>query len=443
MKKLLILLLLSFPLPAFSQFKESSYLDIDDGETVAGFKKHIGFLSSAMLEGRKAGSEGELEAARYVTGTLKSYGVEIFSGDEGELFGMKLASGDTLTSRNVLGFIPGYDKNLRDRYIVIGARLDNMGTASVNVDGERKTLTFYGANGNASGLAMLMELARTLNTNSLLLRRSVIIAAFGSSLEMNAGSWYMLNRSFGGVANIDAMINLDMVGTGSTGFYAYTASNMDLNDAIESLSATLQPVHPKIVGVEPVGSDHRSFYDKEIPSVMFTTGMFPEYNTDRDTESIIEYADMEREMEYIYNFTIRLANGARPSFRASDTSGKKQPGQDVIPFSDCDYKPTFLGSGDPVNFLKKWVYVYLRYPPEAVRHGIQGRVLVDFVIDEKGKVRDVTVAKGVDPLLDDEAVRVISASPDWKPARVRGEKVKCAMSLYVDFRLEKRKRIKR
>lgn len=440
MKKLLILLLLACPLTAYPQFRGSSYLDLDDSETVAGFKKHIGYLSSAMLEGRKAGSDGEREAAVYVSQTLKSFGVETLSGDEGELFGMKLASGDTLTSRNVTGFIPGYDKTLKEHYIVIGARLDNLGTLDVNVDGTDVRRTFYGANGNASGLAMLLELARILNANSFLLKRTVIIAAFGSSLEMNAGSWYMLNRSFGGVENIDAMINLDMVGTGSNGFYAYTASNMDLNDMLESQSATLQPVCPKIVGMEPVGSDHRSFYDKEIPSVMFTTGMYPEYNTDKDTESIIEYADMEREMEYIYNFALRLVNGAKPAFRASEASVKKRSGGNgVTPWYDCDYKPAFLGSNDPADFLKKWVYVYLRYPPEAVKHGIQGRVLVDFVINEKGKVQDVTVAKGVDPLLDEEAVRVISASPDWKPARVRGEKVKCEMSLYVDFKLEKKK----
>ena len=66
-------------------------------------------------------------------------------------------------------------------------------------------------------------------------------------------------------------------------------------------------------------------------------------------------------------------------------------------------------------------------------------MLVDFVIDTRGRVTDVKVIKGVSELLDAEAVRVISASPDWKPARVRGKKVKCEMSLYVDFKLERRK----
>ena len=66
-------------------------------------------------------------------------------------------------------------------------------------------------------------------------------------------------------------------------------------------------------------------------------------------------------------------------------------------------------------------------------------MLVDFVIDEKGKVKDVKVLKGVDPLLDAEAVKVISASPDWKPARIQGRKVRSEMSLYVEFKLERKK----
>ena len=85
------------------------------------------------------------------------------------------------------------------------------------------------------------------------------------------------------------------------------------------------------------------------------------------------------------------------------------------------------------------MYVYLRYPEQCVREGIQGRVLVDFIISEKGKVEDVRVLKGVDPRLDEEAVRVVSASPDWKPGRLRGKKVRTEMSMYIEFRLERKK----
>ena len=436
----ILMLLLLCPLGAEAQFAGGTPRELDDSEVVSAMKEQISYLSSAALEGRKAGSEGEKEAAEYISEVLQSYGVDILSGSNDSLFGIREESGDTLRSRNVIGFIPGYDKSLKDRYIVIGARLDNLGTATVSVNGEKRVKIFYGANGNASGLAMLLQLARKLSTNRVLLRRSVIIAAFGSSLNMDAGAWYFLNRSFTGAQNIDAMINLDMLGTASGGFYAYTASNEALNSLLEKMSSSLQPILPKLVSLEPVNSCHRSFYDKEIPAVLFTTGMYPEYNSERDTASIIEYGDMERELEYIYNFSLQLTNGEKLPFRKTDESGRRyNSDKDVYAWSDCDVKPVFLGSADPSGFMSKWVYVYLRYPREAVENGVQGRVLVDFIIDKKGHVKDVKVIKGVSEALDAEAIRVISASPDWKPARVHGQKVKCEMSLYVEFKLEKRK----
>ena len=83
-------------------------------------------------------------------------------------------------------------------------------------------------------------------------------------------------------------------------------------------------------------------------------------------------------------------------------------------------------------------YQYLKYPQEAVRDGIQGRVMVEFVINKDGKVSDVRVVKGVSPELDAEAVKVVSASPKWRPARLKGEKVRCSMTIPVEFRLEKK-----
>lgn len=439
MKRFLIPLLMLCALPAQAQYKDSPLQALYESDTVTRLKEHVSFLSSAVLEGRKAGSEGEREAAVYVTDAFANCDIDVLSGSEGDLFGMKQSAGDTLTSRNVVGFVPGYDKSLKNKYIVIGARLDNLGVGRTTVNGETVERTYYGANGNASGLALLIELGRILSTNRVMLKRSVLLVAFGSSLEMNAGSWYFLNRSFPDVSSIDAMINLDMLGTGSRGFYAYTSSNAEINNVIDQLAGTLQPILPQIVAQEPVASDHRSFYDKEIPSVFFTTGMYPEYNSDKDTASIVEYEDMERELEYVYNFSLQLVNGRKLAFKPEDILERRLFDRDVVPYYDCDVKPTFLGSSDPRNFLTKWVYVYLKYPPAAVRDGVQGRVLVDFVIDERGKVTDVRVARGVDPELDDEAVRVISASPDWKPARVRGQKVKCELSMYVEFRLEKKK----
>ncbi len=402
-------------------------------------KRHVCELSSAMLEGRKAGSEGEMMAAKYVEDILKSYGVDVLSPDGGDKFGISREGSDTLTSCNVIGYVQGYDPVLRDRYIVVGARLDNIGSMTMTIDGRPYEKIFYGANGNASGLSMMLELARMVQINSVLFRRSVLFVAFGASSEMFAGSWYFLNRSFKDAGNIDAMINLDMLGTGYNGFYAYTASNADMNALIRTLSADLHPIEPEIISTETYPSDHRAFYAKEIPSVMFTTGKYTEHNSEKDTQSILDYDMMEREQEYIYNFTLALANlNDAPAFHPDKVNGKSSAAVGVVSYYDCDEKPAFLNSTDMRKFLEQWVYQYLKYPSEAMRNGVQGRVMVEFIVNKDGKVSDVKVVKGVSDELDAEAVKVIAASPKWKPGKRNGEKVRCSVTVPVEFRLEKK-----
>ena len=445
MKRFLIIsavvLLSSFV--AGAQFRDgSAYADLYDSENIASMKEHVRYLSSAMMEGRAAGSEGETLAAEYVTEQLKSYGVDVLSPKNGDVFGIKRENGDTLTSRNVMGYVQGYDKELRDHFIVVGARLDNLGSMTMHVNGEPQQKIFYGANGNASGLAVMLELARMVQMNSILFRRSVLFVAFGASNETFAGSWYFAERAFSGIGQVDAMINLDMLGTGYKGFYAYTSSNADMNSILRTLTGELQPILPEITASEPYPSDHRTFYAKDIPSVMFTTGRYPEHNTEKDTEAIISYDIMERELEYIYNFTLALANyNGAISFipENTETSKVKEASTDgVVSYYDCDQRPTFLNSADPRQFLEKWVYQYLRYPQEAIRNGIQGRVMVEFIINKDGKVSDAKVVKSVSPELDEEALRVVMASPKWKPGKVKGEKVRVSMSIPVEFRLERK-----
>ena len=207
--------------------------DLDDSETVRALKEHVAYLAGAQMEGRKAGSEGEKMAADYLADKLKEYGIDVLS--SGSEF--KIAQGaDTVVSRNVMGLLQGWDKSQNGHYIVVGARMDNLGTDQLTVDGEIVNRTYYGANGNATGMAMLLELAQKLSYARTLLRRSILFVGFGASCESFAGSWYFLNRAFSSdVENIDAMVNLDMLGLEQNGFQAYTASNLDLNAIVQNL----------------------------------------------------------------------------------------------------------------------------------------------------------------------------------------------------------------
>ena len=411
--------------------------DLEDSDCVRALKEHVSYLCGAQMEGRKAGSEGEKMAADYLAEKLKEYGIDILpTGNE-----FKIAAGeDTLSSRNVMGFLEGWDKSMNGRYIVVGARMDNLGMDFLTVDGEQVNRIYYGANGNASGMAMLLELARKLSYSRTLLRRSILFVGFGASCESFAGSWYFLNRAFAQDASaIDAMVNLDMLGLAeNNGLQAYTSSNKDLDAIVRVLQGELLPIQAQLSAVEPYPGDHVVFYNHEIPSVLFTTGRYPEHGTARDTYSIIDFEGMERELEYIYSYVQHLSNGQRPLFRESQNSAQEKP-IGVYAYSDVEVKPMFLNSPDPRTFMEKWVYQYLRYPQYAVENGIQGRVMVDFVIDEKGEVKDVKVSRGVHTVLDEEAVRVVAASPKWRPGRHRGKKAKVALTVAVEFQLSKEK----
>lgn len=436
MKRLLTLLAACLFATALQAQYRNPVEELDDSETVRSLKEHVATLSAAQMEGRKAGSEGEAMAADYMESRLKEFGLDILPA--GSTF--QVAGADTLTSRNVVAYLQGWDKTLNNHYIVIGARMDNLGADTYTVNGEVVNRIYYGANGNASGMALLLELARKLSLSRALLRRSVLFVGFGASAQTFAGSWYFLNRAFAADADkIDAMVNLDILGMAENGFYAFTSSNEDLNTVVKTLQGELLPIQAQLTLQAPYPGDQIVFYDKEIPSILFTTGRYPEHNTGRDTYGIVDFEGMERELEYIYSYVQELCNGRKPLFRNTESKKADDMPSDVYAYSDVDVKPQFLNSSDPRTFMERWVYPYLKYPKYAADNGIQGRVLVEFIVDEKGEVRDARVVRGIHTSLDEEALRVVSASPKWRPGRHRGKKVKVAITVSVEFRLEKDK----
>ena len=105
--------------------------------------------------------------------------------------------------------------------------------------------------------------------------------------------------------------------------------------------------------------------------------------------------------------------------------------EEVIPFQFAGEKPGFNG-GD-VNEFSKWVAQNMQYPEEALKKNLSGRVMVSFVVGSDGVIRNVKVLRGVDPILDAEAVRVVSSSPKWTPATKDGEPVAINYTFPVVF----------
>ena len=81
-----------------------------------------------------------------------------------------------------------------------------------------------------------------------------------------------------------------------------------------------------------------------------------------------------------------------------------------------------------------WVNEHKVYPQKAKKEGIEGRVIVQFVITEEGKLTHVKLIRGIHPLLDKEAIRVIESAPQaWKPGTIRNKPVSIRISFQISF----------
>jgi len=86
--------------------------------------------------------------------------------------------------------------------------------------------------------------------------------------------------------------------------------------------------------------------------------------------------------------------------------------------------------------LKKWIAQNVKYPAIARENDIQGKVFVRFVVTSGGKVDKVQIIRGVDPLLDAEAIRVVNSLPRWKPGMQRGKPVSVWYTVPINFKLQ-------
>lgn len=403
-------------------------------------RKDVMVLTADSLMGRGSATIHEYKAARYIEKVFANDGLELLYPHPGQDFSLLTAGNDTLRSQNVVAIIEGWDPKLKDEYIVIGAHYDHLGYNDLVVNGQEKRQIFRGADDNASGVAVLLELARLVKAESFNFRRSVIFVAFGAEERGMNGSWYFANRAFAHTQKISLMINLDMVGRGSgkEDIDVYTVlPHTQLETVLRDVADMPLMFLPQIHAKDYFPSDHQVFANLGIPVALFTTKLHGDYHTVKDTPDKLNYLTMEHLTQYLLNLSRTVANMDEMLPRTVlaeefDNSGEKEIYSQV----ETDQRAAYM-KGDERKFMDDWVYHYLRYPQEAIDLGIQGRVVVDFVVERDGTVTDAQVTKSVHHLLDAEALRVIMVSPKWKPATINGKPVRVKISVPVEFKLRK------
>ena len=248
---------------------------------VAELEAHVRFLADKACAGRETGTDGERRAAAYIEGAFRGAGLDVQ---------VREFQGHGTTGRNVIGIARGTS----DEAVLIGAHYDHLGEAKEGWNA--------GADDNASGVAVLLALARSFAERRP--ARSVILAAFSGEEMGILGSRAYTREPSVPLEKTVAMINLDMVGRLRDSLIVFGADSGDrfkehLADSPVKIAFNRDPIGP---------SDHTSFYLKNVPAVHLFTGAHADYHKPSDTADKVNYDGLRRVAGLVETLARRIAD---------------------------------------------------------------------------------------------------------------------------------------
>ena len=243
--------------------------------SASAIKKHIEFLASDALAGRKTGTEGIDEAANYIIKEFQKAGVKPYFTSYRDKFDAK-----GLDGYNVVGMLEGTDAELKNEFIVIGAHYDHIGTA----DAVGADTIANGANDNASGTSAVIELAKYF-AQSKTNKRSIIFALFSAEEMGLLGSAHLAERLKTTNINPYVMFNIEMIGVPMTDKdYSLYLTGYERSNMAQKFNAY---AGAKVMGFLPQAkqynlfkrSDNYAFYEQfKIPAQTVSTFDFTNFD---------------------------------------------------------------------------------------------------------------------------------------------------------------------
>jgi aminopeptidase YwaD len=223
-------------------------------------------------------------------------------------------------TRNVVMMLPGSDEKLKNEFLIFGAHFDHLGMGGPG-SGSRAVDTLgihHGADDNASGVSMVIELARRFAGTKNSHKRSLIFVAFTGEEEGLLGSKHFSDDSMTDLKRADLMVNLDMVGRLQDSKFLQVGG-VGTSTGVKELAVSVADTNKLKLSFTEEGSgssDFSSFYAKNIPVLYFTTGTHDDYHTPKDTWEKINYPGMVNVADLVFNITSRIANDtARLKFK--------------------------------------------------------------------------------------------------------------------------------
>jgi len=265
-----------------------------------------------------AGEPNLAELEKQIDGDLKPRSRLL----EGVLLSAKLTiDRPSVETRNVIGVLEGSGP-LAEQTIIIGGHYDHLGRGGL-LSGSLAFLSsdiHNGADDNASGTAMVMEIARRLGSRPDRLPRRVVFMAFSGEERGLLGSQYYVEHPLYPLASTVMMVNFDMVGrlNGKSELTMIgTGTSPGIDALVDVLGKSAGMTIKKVSGMTDGfgGSDHESFYVKNIPVLFAFTGLHSDYHRPSDDSDRINYNGMARIADYLELIVLDLVRRPeRPAF---------------------------------------------------------------------------------------------------------------------------------
>lgn len=335
----------------------------EPGESIA--RRVIRYLADDALEGRLAGSDGERCAAEFVAREFERIGLRPAGPDGGFFQEVPLASAinphaPAGTGRNVIARLDGRDPELRNEFVVIGAHIDHLGRGAMgSLAPDEKGAIHNGADDNASGVGALVALAERLAANPP--ARSVLFLAFTGEESGLLGSEYFVNHPTVPLAQVRAMLNMDMVGRlEADPMLVYGVATAEEWRAMLDEAQVAHGV-PMVYHGDGVGpSDHTSFYLKDIPVLHFFTNVHEDYHRPSDDWEKIDFEGVEKVVAVVEQIArgvadrrevLTLVRGQAPPPATTRGSGYGAYLGTVPDYSPADYGVRLSGvrEGSPAD----------------------------------------------------------------------------------------------
>ncbi len=310
--------------------------------------QHIDYLASEEMAGRGLGTPGLEMAADYIIDQFKTAGLAPASDDGGYRQTFRVDEGEDGKPHdvaNIVGVIPGSNPAYAGQAVLVTAHYDHLGHGWPDARAEDKGKIYYGADDNASGVAVMIELANTFADAGAPERTIVFIAFTGEEAGLLGSRYYAEHPTPAALEGIIGVVNMDTVGRlGAQDISVFGADTASEWQHVFRGIGFSAGIGSRMIGGPFASSDHQAFIDKGVPGVQISSGANLDYHRPTDTLEKIDGAGLIKIAMFVQEtvgylaqrpemltVTIDGTKAEMPKAAQSENSGKRRASVGTVP----------------------------------------------------------------------------------------------------------------